>query len=296
MAFARGDEAVLTGEPRPLTAEDFEKLRQLAYEKAGLDLKRGKEQLVSARLGRVLRDAGIQSWDEYYRHVVSDRTGAALVTLLDALTTNHTSFFREPDHFEFLREHILPDLRTRPKIQLWSAACSSGEEPFTLAMCARDLGDGIAARTRILATDISTRVLEFAARATYPADRFGSVPPQQLRRHLLRASSQGEDVYRMKPELRQMVEFRRLNLMESFAHCGTFPVIFCRNVMIYFDRPTQEDLVNRLAGCLEPGGYLFIGHAETLNRINHPLRYIQPAVYRKPPGGGSTGVTWRDAK
>lgn len=273
-------------EIRPLTARDFDRFRRLAYEKFGLDLRHGKEQLVSARLAKKVRELRLGSYQEYYQHVEQDPTGEALAALIDALTTNHTSFFRESAHFNFLRQTILPRLRNRSKVSIWSAACSSGEEPYTIAFSVlEEWGAAAFDRVRILATDISTRVLASAQQGIYPAARFNTMTKQQLRRYLLRGQQQWKEFYQVKPEVRALVEFGRLNLMESFSHLGPFPIIFCRNVMIYFDKPTQERLVDRLAARLEPGGYLLIGHAESLNAIHHPLRYVCPAVYRKPENG-----------
>jgi chemotaxis protein methyltransferase CheR len=218
--------------------------------------------------------------------VQEDSTGEALAALIDALTTNHTSFFRESAHFDFLKQTILPALRGRDRLSIWSAACSSGEEPYTIVFCLLEaLGEAALSKIRILATDISTRVLASAQRGAYPVERFETMPAAQVHRYLLRGENRWKGWYQVKPALRAAVEFRRLNLMEPFSHLGPFPVIFCRNVMIYFDRPTQQDLVNRLAGCLEPGGYLLIGHAESLNGVEHPLEYIRPAVYGKPAAG-----------
>jgi len=275
-------------EIRPLTQREFQQFRQLAYDKFGLDLRMGKEQLVSARLGKKIRELRFRSYQEYYRHVVEDSSGEALAALIDALTTNHTSFFREAAHFDFLRKTILPGLRERPRVAVWSAACSSGEEPYTIAFSViEEWGDPAFEKLRILATDISTKVLTSAEKGIYPAARFEAMPVLERRRCLLRGEGRWKDWYQVKPEVRRLVEYRRLNLMEDFAHIGPFPVIFCRNVMIYFDKPTQQELVGRLAGRLEPGGYLLIGHAESLNGIEHPLQYILPAVYRKS-GGGAT--------
>jgi len=277
-------------EIRPLTAREFDQFRRLAYDKFGLDLRDGKEELVSARLGKKIRELHFRSYQEYYRHVTEDRTGEALAALIDALTTNHTSFYREPAHFDFLRQKVLPGLGQRDRIPIWSAACSSGEEPYTIAFSVlEELGQPGFGQLRILATDISMRVLESARKGVYPAARFESMAPLEQRRYLLRGQGQWKDWYQVKPEIRRLVEFRRLNLMEGFSELGPFPVIFCRNVMIYFDKPTQQDLVQRLAQCLEPGGYLLIGHAESLNAIQHPLRYIHPAVYRKPETGSGSG-------
>jgi len=273
-------------ELRPLTPREFEQFRRLAYDKFGLDLRTGKEQLVSARLGKKLRELHFHSYQEYYRHVLEDQSGESLAALIDALTTNHTSFYREAAHFDFLRQTILPRLRDQPRTAIWSAACSSGEEPYTIAFSViEEWGDAAFEKLRILATDISTKVLASAEKGVYPAARFETMPALLQRRYLLRGEQRWKDWYQVKPEVRRLVEFRRLNLMENFAHLGPFPVIFCRNVMIYFDKPTQQELVGRLAARLEPGGYLLIGHAESLNAIEHPLRYIKPAVYRKPEAG-----------
>ena len=281
-----GNATQTTTELHPITAYEFEQFRSLAYEKFGLDLRDGKETLVSGRLGKKIRELNFGSFQEYYQHVQEDRTGEALIALIDALTTNHTSFFRESAHFDFLRQTILPPLRKRDQIAIWSAACSTGEEPYTIAFCLlEEFGEAALAKTRILATDISTRVLATAKTGAYPADRFDGIPANRLRRYLLRGEQRFEGWYRVKPEVRAAVEFRRLNLMESLSHLGSFSAIFCRNVMIYFDKPTQQDLVNRLAGCLEPGGYLLTGHAESLNGVDHPLQYVLPAIYRKPEAG-----------
>jgi len=271
---------------RPITRREFQQIRQLAYEKFGLDLKDGKEELVSARLGKKIRDANFRSFRQYVEHVLSDETGEALISMIDALTTNFTSFFREQAHFQFLRRNVLPSLRTRQRIEIWSAACSTGEEPYSLAF---SLLDELAGATRpsisILATDISTRALNTARKAIYPAVRFEGLPAHWLRKYLLRGQGKWQGCYKVKPEVRNLVEFRRLNLIEPISHQRRFAVIFCRNVMIYFDKPTQEIVVNKLVEWLEPGGYLFIGHSESLTGVHHPLQYVQPAAYEKRADG-----------
>lgn len=269
-----------------LSPRDFDQFRSLAHQKFGLDLPDGKQQLVAARLGKKMRELNLTSFHAYYQHVVEDRTGDALTAMIDALTTNHTSFFRESAHFDFLRQTVVPALRSRASLPVWSAACSSGEEPYSLAFSLFDaLGPEFQSKVRILATDISTRVLELAKTAVYASERFQGVPPDQLRRYVLKGEGKNKDKFLVKKQFRDAIEFRRLNLMEDLAQCGPFPVIFCRNVMIYFDRATQQDLVNRLASRLDPGGYLFIGHAESLGGIEQPLDYVQPAVYRKSVDG-----------
>lgn len=274
-----------------LTAKEFATIAALAREEFGLELGKGKEQLVAARLGKLLRRHGFKAFREYYLHVQGDRTGDALVELIDALTTNHTSFFREQAHFDFLTRQVLGEQRGHAPLRIWSAASSTGEEPYTIALTAREHllghqpGPQSLSLPRILATDISTRVLETARKGMYKAERFQPGLAPWLRKHLLRGEGRWLGWYRMRPEILGMVEFRRLNLIEPLpADVGLFTVIFCRNVMIYFSRETQEQLVNRLAACLEPGGYLFVGHSESLTGIQHSLQQIQPAVYRKRGG------------
>lgn len=272
----------------PLTSSEFEQFRKLAYEKFGLDLRSGKEQLVSARLGKKLRELRLRSFKEYYQYVLNDGTGEALVSMIDALTTNHTSFFREPAHFNFLRTTICPTLQARERIAIWSSACSTGEEPYSIVFTLlEELGAAAIPKVQVLATDISTRVLGNAKKGLYPAARFPDFSPNQLRQFLLRGEGQWKDWYLVKKELREAITFQRLNLMDQFSSVPSFPLIFCRNVMIYFDRTTQEKLVDRLSNRLEPGGYLFIGHSESLNGVEHGLEYVQPAIYRKPGGGSA---------
>jgi len=267
---------------RSLTAHEFETVRRLAYDKFGLDLKQGKEQLVSARLGKKIREGNFRSFRDYLNSVLADSTGESLIALIDALTTNFTSFFREQVHFEFLANKALPALRDRDTLEIWSAACSTGEEPYSLACTLLDaLAGAPRPRVRITASDISTRALDAARAAVYSAERFHGLPTQWLRKYLLRGQGDWAGYYRVKPEIRNLIEFRRLNLIEAISHPRPFPLIFCRNVMIYFDKPTQEVVVNKLADWLEPGGYLFVGHAESLSGVRHSLQYVQPAVYRK---------------
>lgn len=283
------------GEVR-LTEAEFRQIADLAYGRFGLDLKRGKEALVAARLGKKLRKLGFSTFAEYHRHVLADSTGEALIELIDALTTNHTSFLRERAHFEFLARAVKEELREVSALRIWSAACSSGEEPYSIAMClaealARTPGarptQNAARQFRILATDISTRVLAAARRAIYPAGRFDDIPEAWRRAYLLRGRGESQGFFKIKPELARLVEFARLNLIEPFPPREPFQVIFCRNVMMYFDKATQQNIVQRLAACLVRGGYLFVGHSESLTGVEHGLQYVCPAVYRqqKPESG-----------
>jgi chemotaxis protein methyltransferase CheR len=271
-------------EIRPLTAVEFDRIRELAHVKFGLDLRPGKEQLVAARLGKQLRRLGLTTFGDYYSYVLADPTGQAMVEMIDALTTNHTAFLRERAHFDFLRSKVLPEWRGRPSLGIWSAACATGEEPYSIAISVlEEWGDAPRPQIRILATDISTRALATAGRAVYQAERLEAMAPATIPRYFLRGEARWRGWYRLRPPVQKMVEFRRLNLNEPLPPLPRFGVIFCRNVMIYFDRETQERLVGRLAECLEPGGYLFTGHSESLLKTAQPLAYVQPAVYRKLP-------------
>jgi chemotaxis protein methyltransferase CheR len=281
----RGDFQEPDGLVRPLSRSEFDEIRRLAYDKFGLNLRDGKEELVAARLGKMIREAGFHSFRQYHRHVVADASGEALVAMIDALTTNHTSFLREPEHFRFLAAQILPQLGSRRPIEIWCAACATGEEAYSIAFSLAEAQVPRAA-IQILATDISTRALAGAERGVYPAERFTGFPPGWLPRYFLRGQGEWEGWFRIKPFVREVIQFRRLNLVETWPHTRSFPVIFCRNVMIYFDRPVQTRLVSRLAERLEPGGYLLTGHAESLSGVDHPLRYVCPAIYRKPETRG----------
>ena len=264
---------------QPLAAREFEQIRQLAHRTFGLDLKVGKEELVSARLRKLVREGGFHSFQDYYKSVVADRTGEALLAMIDALATNHTSFLREADHFEFLRQSVIPALANRDTLEIWCAACSTGEEVWTLAMVLNEALPG--RRIRITASDISNKALRAAERAVYPVARCQGVSPSWMSRYFV-ADGRPATAYRVTPALRAQAAFRRINLVESYSWPRPFPVIFCRNVMIYFDSATQEKVVGGLASHLEPGGYLFVGHAESLARVSHSLDYVKPAVYRKP--------------
>jgi chemotaxis protein methyltransferase CheR len=274
----------------------FSEIRALAYQIAGIDLQEGKEEMVSGRLSKRARANGFSGTEAYFEAVQSDSSGELRSDFIDALTTNHTSFFREPAHFEFLKESILPHLRQRDQFTIWTAAAATGEEPHSIAVTlAEELGllpggasasGGSAryssARPSVRASDISTRALAIAKRGVYPEERFRGLPADFLRRYTLRGRGQQEGNYCFRPEIRNLIRFEQINLMEPLPAEGPFPVIFLRNIMIYFDRPTQEKVVAALTAKLEPGGYLFVGHSESLNGIRHELEHVQVAIYRKP--------------
>ena len=270
-----------------LKEREFRQISELAHQRFGLDLKPGKEALVASRLGKRLRQRGFKTFDDYYQHILSDRTGEALIELIDSLTTNHTSFLRERAHFEFLARAVVEEF-SRGDVNIWSAACSSGEEPYSIAMCVSDAWSRANTNNRslrILATDISTRVLGIAQRGVYPADRFREMPDAWKRAYLLKGVGESQGRYKVKPEIARAISFERINLIEPFRQGRLFQVIFCRNVMMYFDKATQQNIVQRLGVSLEPGGYLFVGHSESLTGVQHGLRYICPAIYRQDGGG-----------
>jgi chemotaxis protein methyltransferase CheR len=269
-----------------LTRKDFDRIRDLAHAKFGLDLRDGKERLVSARLARHVRGGGFRSFSDYVDHVVQDRTGESLINLINALSTNHTSFFRESRHFDFMDSRILPE-HAGGDLRIWSAACSSGEEPYSIVMSILEKPRHLHPRTfAVLASDVSTKVLNFARTGCYSKDRLDSVPPLLRSKYFEKTA---EQQCRVVASLRNAIEFRRVNLMDRFDGVNRFDLIFCRNVMIYFNRATQADLVHRLGALLSPGGYLFVGHSESLSGIEHGLEYIEPAIYRKGRNGELKG-------
>ena len=266
-----------------ITAEEFQRFRTLIYDESGISLGEQKKSLLASRLSKRLRDLDLATFSEYYEKVTEDQTCEEFTCMLDLISTNKTDFLREPKHFDFLRERILPELNTTKQIRIWSSACSTGEEPYTIAMT---LYEGVQNPERwdfkILASDLSTRVLAKAAAGTYDEDRFRDVPPEFIKRHFLRGRGEQTGVFKVKPHLADVITFRRLNLMDDrFPIKNSLDLIFCRNVMIYFDRPTQETLVNKFHHYLKPGGYLFIGHSESLQWVTHPFKAIAPTIYWK---------------
>ena len=266
-----------------LSDAEFHHIRRLVYRMSGIDLHSGKEGLVKSRLVKRLRTLGIDTFEDYLAHLERDASGEEMAMMVDALTTNKTSFFREAQHFDYLRQHVLPTLRSRARaMRLWSAACSTGEEPFSMAMLLRDeLGPDSASAVRILATDISARVLAHATAGVYEEEELRDVPRALVARHFTLARTSPTHAYRVNDALRSMVRFARLNLIGPWPMRGPFDVIFCRNVMIYFDEPTQQRLVRRLWDILAPGGHLFVGHSESLSALTHEFRHARPAVYVK---------------
>jgi chemotaxis protein methyltransferase CheR len=257
---------------------------KLVYERAGIRLHDGKRELVTARLQKRLRHHGMRSYGSYLEYLQNDRSGEEMVAFLDAIATNHTYFFREPQHFDFLRDRIVPALAARPgrpPLTIWSAACSTGEEPYTLAITLADASPAGPDGFSMLASDLSTKALATARGGVYKLERVKDVPRETLRRHFERGMGPQEGLARVSGALRQRIEFAQLNLLEIGDLGRRFDVIFCRNVMIYFDRPVQQRVVSMLERHLQPGGYMFISHSESLNGISHGLKWLAPAVFQR---------------
>ena len=270
-----------------LSPGDFTMLADLVHKHCGINLHEGKVELVQARLAKLTRTAGFASAKAYVRHATADATARPFRELIDALSTNLTSFFREVQHFDYLNSDLLPRIALKKKqdrvrqIRAWSAGCSTGEEPYSLAMTLLEHFDPSEWDTKLLATDISTRVLETARRGVYDKSRVSSIPPALRNKYLAVNKFEGQVFYEATDAVRNVIAFRHLNLMEPWPFRGPFDFIFCRNVMIYFDKPTQQRLVNRYADVLAPGGMLFTGHSESLTGISHGLRYVRPTIYAK---------------
>lgn len=269
--------------------KEFEFIRTLVYDNSRIRLGQDKKELVSARLGKRLRAVNLPSVDSYCRLLKSPEGEGELSHLIDAISTNHTFFFRENSHFEFLSDVAIPEMLERRdrerwlQFNVWSAACSSGEEPYSIAITLAEILGETGWPWHIEATDISHRILDRAKAGIYREEVVKKMPASQVRKYFQRGFGPQEGNYRVKPHLRDGVSYRQLNLLGGRPPFDQlFHVIFCRNVMIYFDRPTQEELVNTLTRQLVPGGYLCVGHSESLTGINHGLETVRPATYRRP--------------
>ncbi|MEQ5814263.1 protein-glutamate O-methyltransferase CheR [Marinobacter sp. NFXS11] len=277
---------VSTAEARPafavsgapvLSEAEFRDFQQMILAVAGIHMPDSKQTMVAGRLSKRLKELCLASYSEYWNYLRCN--AAEKQTAVDLLTTNETYFFREPRHFEFLRSRIVPECSRSQRFRLWSAACSSGEEAYTAAMVLSDsLG---VSGWEILASDISTQVLEKARSGRYPMARTDRIPSESLKRYCLKGVGEAAGTLMVDPPLRAKVDFRQINLNTRLPDIGAFDVIFLRNVMIYFNADTKQQIVARLQACLRPGGYLIIGHSETLNGFQNGLEAIMPSIYRK---------------
>ncbi len=269
---------------------DYEFICRQVYERSRIHLGANKKEMVSARLSRRLHQLGLEDCHAYCRLLKSEDGKEELAHLVDLIATNYTNFFRETEHFKFLIQTVVRDWKTERRLKggecfrVWSSAASTGEEAYSIAiLLAEAFADELSVRWKVEASDISSRVIEKARLAVYSGERMQLVREERVRRHFQYGVGNWEGFYRVRPELRAQVHFHELNLLQDrYPFERGFHVIFCRNVMIYFDHDTQEQLVTRLSEQLLPGGYLFVGHSETLTGIRHPLKVVLPSIYRKP--------------
>ncbi len=268
------------GAPAPAMGElEFRRFQKLIFEAAGIHLSSAKRTMVAGRLVKRLRVLGLSDFVSYVRHV--DNNPSEYNRVVDLLTTNETYFFREQKHFDYLRQVVLPGVAAAPALNVWSAACSSGEEPFSVAMLLADVRG--MKNWKILASDISTQVLAKAKTGQFPLSRTEGIPEGYLKRFCLRGIEEESGTLLIDRSLRSKVEFRQVNLMESLLGLPMFELILLRNVLIYFQTATKNEVVKRVCGRLKPGGYLFIGHSESLHGLDCELQQVAPAIFRKLP-------------
>jgi chemotaxis protein methyltransferase CheR len=271
-----------------LSKRNFEALSKFIYSYSGIKMPMNKATMLEGRLRRRLRTTGIPSFDAYCDYLFKQGgIEHEAIYLIDVVTTNKTDFFREPKHFDYMQETALPDIVEQfpdRRLRVWSSACSTGAEPYTLAMVLSDYCRVQAPQRDyfVLATDLSTDVLHKAQKGIYAAEMMAPVPPDTMRRYVMKPANAHRPEMRVTPKLRQKVGFARLNLMDTSYPVGDpMHIIFCRNVLIYFDKPTQQQVLTRLCDCLMPGGYLFIGHSETVTGFNLPIRQVANTVFKR---------------
>ncbi|SEM56763.1 chemotaxis protein methyltransferase CheR [Sphingomonas gellani] len=269
-----------------ISPRNFNRLSAHIYDQAGIKMPASKQTMLEGRLRRRVRATGVADLNSYCDLLFDhDRVGAEALHLLNAVTTNKTDFFREPRYFDYLRQSILPALKTQGhrRIRAWSAACSTGAEPYTMAMVFDDFAERQGGPDYgVLATDLDTEVLETARRGVYPADMLDPVPAAMRDRYVMRPLQRGRGDVRIVPALRSAVGFARLNLMDARYPVGDpMDIIFCRNVLIYFDKPTQEKVVSRLCDQLRPGGWLLLGHSESIAGMDLPVKQVSNTVFQR---------------
>lgn len=268
----------------PLSDRNFKELCEIIYSKSGIALKPGKETLVISRVSKRLRSLKIKGFREYLEYLKSDETDEEIVHLLDVISTNVTSFFREPGPLNFFEDVVKKSFEAgNRRFRVWSAACSSGEEPYTMAMIMSEIC-GDKTDWKILATDISTNILEKAEKGIFSDEQIKSVPPPMRLKYFQSYRVGSNPMFTISPELREKVVFKRLNLSEPpFPMKGPMQMVFCRNVMIYFDDKVRVALLREIARLLGPGGYLSVGASESLTNLPVPFKYICPSVYQRQP-------------
>ncbi|MBL8511279.1 MAG: protein-glutamate O-methyltransferase CheR [Betaproteobacteria bacterium] len=259
---------------------EFRQFQTWLYDKAGISLSDAKKALVSGRLSKRLQHHSLSTYGDYFKLITTTGEAAEQQIALDLLTTNETYFFREPKHFDFLRDQILREATPGKLFRLWCGASSSGEEPYTLAMT---LAEGLKSTPwEMVASDISTKVLDMARAGHYPLERAENIPKHLLSKYCLKGTGSQEGTFIIEPQLRSRVQFMQINLNTNLPRMGEFDVIFLRNVMIYFDVETKRRVVARAVQLLKPGGYFVVSHSESLNGVTDALKVVTPSIYRKP--------------
>ncbi|GGC04061.1 chemotaxis protein methyltransferase [Oxalicibacterium flavum] len=275
------------------TARDFERVRGLIYKRAGIALAASKQEMVYSRLARRLRATGIHSFTAYLDALEQRDDGDEWEAFTNALTTNLTAFFREAHHFPILAEHLK---RVKTPIEIWCSAASTGEEPYSIAITACEAFNTLTPPVRIIATDIDTNVLRTGENGIYAIDRLEKMPMERMRRFFLRGKGAQEGMVRVRPELRQMITFRQLNLLsDQWPISGQFDAIFCRNVMIYFDKPTQGKILDRFAPMMKEDALLFAGHSENFLYASNAYKLRGKTVYELDPARNAGGARLRRA-
>ena len=276
------------------TKSDFERVRALIYQRAGISLADSKQEMVYSRLARRLRATGIVSFQRYLDELEAGRLGEEWESFTNALTTNLTSFFREAHHFPLLAEHVKKARAGDGPITIWCSAASTGEEPYSIPMAVCEAFNTRTPPVTIIATDIDTNVLAAGANGVYTLDRLDKMAPERARRFFQKGKGEREGMVRVRPELRQMITFKQLNLLaDSWPISGQFDVIFCRNVMIYFDKATQRKILSRFVPLMKPDALLFAGHSENFLYVSESLKLRGKTVYELDHGAGQKATSHR---
>lgn len=275
-----------------ISDQEFRLFQDLVKVHTGIALTEHKRNLVCSRLGKRLRALGLPSFRKYYEYLSAEAGQVELEHFVNAITTNKTDFYREKPHFDFLERELVPAWKARAtrtgerRIRIWSAGCSTGEEPYTIAITLRKAIENLLAwDVRILASDIDTEVLARAAQGIYSADRIGEIPKSIVERHFLQGTGVHDGLVQVTPEIKKLITFRRINLQDAqWPVQALFDCIFCRNVIIYFDKPTQRRLMERFAGYLKDDGHLFLGHSESLYGMSDRFIFLRNTIHRKREG------------
>jgi chemotaxis protein methyltransferase CheR len=267
-----------------MSEADFSRMSCFINSQCGIKMPKVKKTMLEGRLQKRLRELNIANFKDYCELVLNQNSSHELIQMIDVVTTNKTDFFREPGHFDFLNASALPELlKDSSQLNIWSAGCSSGEEPYTIAMALHEyMEQNKNFSYNILGTDISVQILDRALAAIYSIERVIGIPINVKRKYFLKNKNPLKKLVRIVPELRSNVSFQRLNFMDdSYDITTTFDVVFCRNVLIYFDKPTQEKVINKLCAKLRPGGYFFLGHSESITDMKVPLKQVKPTIFKR---------------